>query len=437
MIFKILKTPLLALFIALTAAGILCANNITNTTYGFLTETYPGINLDSVVSTDTDRGYLGVWGSAGCYTLSTLPHCEGSLGTQLNTWPSSGGFYLNFGTSTYMMDRNFSSYGGGTIEFDLLLDSITFTPATVPSDIHIQLKWNVSGGVQAVSDDKTLAAYAYPSGAWQHVSIPLSHFKNSNYNSTTTTWYLVNQPGGTGLDDGINHIDMMGFFMADGTYNHMFWMDNLVWKSTTTGSMGITVKKRNNDSVVIGSSLTWTSPTLGKWMAADEYIQVNNDYFDYVSSTTAGTLWGIQIYTDNKAANASPKYTGLGDPVGLVNASTTTQTLPLAWRVVDFTTTSVNNIQQGGSGYPAGRIWDSDIGPQYPCFLWMMDKSSSTFVNSADYQTVWDKRGIQHAEATWGGALSPNYIYIAADFINAKTPATYTTGKLTVELFHD
>jgi hypothetical protein len=66
-----------------------------------------------------------------------------------------------------------------------------------------------------------------------------------------------------------------------------------------------------------------------------------------------------------------------------------------------------------------------------------MDKSSGTFTNSADYVTAWDMRGIQHAEATWGGAKSPNYIYIAADFTYALTPVTYTTNKLMLELFHD
>lgn len=174
--------------------------------------------------------------------------------------------------------------------------------------------------------------------------------------------------------------------------------------------------------------MSWTPPTLPhRWMVSDQYLAV------YCQPNMAN--WGIQIYTDNKAPDANPKYTGVGDPVGLVNTSTTTRTLPLAWRVVDVTTTSVSIIQ-GTPLYP-GRLWVTECGNEYPCFLWMNDKSSGTFTNSVEYNTVWDSRGIQQAEASWSAAESPNYIYIAADFGTATTPNLYTTNKLTVELFHD
>jgi hypothetical protein len=54
-----------------------------------------------------------------------------------------------------------------------------------------------------------------------------------------------------------------------------------------------------------------------------------------------------------------------------------------------------------------------------------------------DYCTASDVRGIQHAEDTWDGAISPNYIYIGSYFTDAMTPETYTTGRLIVELFYE
>jgi hypothetical protein len=245
---------------------------------------------------------------------------------------------------------------------------------------------------------------------------------------TGTTYYFAASPDGGGISYGIKKVSKMGFYMYV-TGDRMFWFDNLVWKSTTTGTTSITVKNISDNSVVAGSTLTWSGVTVGstRWKAADQYIEVKNDYY--------GSSWGLQIYTDNKASNASPKYTGTGNPVGLVNTTTTTVALPLAWRIVDVTTSTVS-VMQGEATHPT-RIWESQLGNQYPCYNWMIDKSSGSFTNSADNVTAWDIRGIQHAESTWGGAMSPNYVYIAADFTNALTPATYTTRKLVLELFHD
>ena len=190
----------------------------------------------------------------------------------------------------------------------------------------------------------------------------------------------------------------------------------------------VSIHNRLDDSTT--TYLSWTTPTLphSGWIAANQYIKI-----DCVPNVYG---WGIQIYTDNKASNANPKYTGTGNPVGLIS-STTTITLPLAWRCVNVTTNTLT-VQRGAPSYP-DRLWVSEIGNQYPCFIWMEDKNTTGFVNDNDYIIAWDARGIQQAESSWSGtgAISPNYIYLAADFTNALTPNVYTTNKLTVELFHD
>ncbi len=173
---------------------------------------------------------------------------------------------------------------------------------------------------------------------------------------------------------------------------------------------------------------TWTTPSLPTgWVAANQYIKINcvPDYSN----------WGIQIYTDNKASNANPKFTGTGNPAGLVCQTATTVALPLAWRCVDITTNTLS-VQQGAPSYPA-RLWVTGLGNQYPCFLWMEDKNTAGFTNNSDYVTVWNTSGIQTAEYAWSNATTPIYIYLAADFANASTPNTYTTNKLTLEFFHD
>ena len=171
------------------------------------------------------------------------------------------------------------------------------------------------------------------------------------------------------------------------------------------------------------------------WQSASSYI--------LLYSTITNSTGGLQIYTDNKNGSVvAERYTGLGDPAGLVGMSTTTQALPMCWRAVAISTNSLT-IKRGSPG-PADRLWANELGSGFPCFLWMLDKNSpvsswnpSGWSNGMDYARIRESvRGVQYAEATWGAMGSPIYIYFGADFTSASSPNTYKTTTLRIESFY-
>ncbi len=202
-------------------------------------------------------------------------------------------------------------------------------------------------------------------------------------------------------------------------------------KFTLAGQVSMSIQLMNLN----GGTTTqiWWDPaqiTIGQtqWRRADAYILLN--------STITAATGGIQIYTDNKASDANPQYTGTGNPAGLVAQEDTSATpLSMCWRITDVSTTTLT-IRRGAPGYP-DRLWAQELGDQYPCFLWMKDKNTPGFQNGEDYVTVKEAaRGLHHSEGDWGtGVPSPDYIYIGADFTNALTPRTYKTSTLRLEAF--
>jgi hypothetical protein len=203
----------------------------------------------------------------------------------------------------------------------------------------------------------------------------------------------------------------------------------------------VSIHNRLDDAAT--NYISWTPPVLPYgWVAADQYLRI--DCEPNLSS------WGIQIYTDNKAADAAPyRYTGIANPVGLVGyragvPAVSSTTLSICWRLTDGTTNSLTIVQGGDN-----KLYSSQLGgvtSAYPCFLWMKDFSTpaipatntTAFVNGEDYVTLKDAlRGGQHAEGTWNSMPSPDYVYFGAKFTNAITPGVYKTGKLTVEFFSE
>jgi hypothetical protein len=205
--------------------------------------------------------------------------------------------------------------------------------------------------------------------------------------------------------------------------------------TTSGGTVSMSV------SLSAGTSLTWSSVTPGQthWKVADNYISIH--------STITNATGGIQVYTDNVSIGFSG--TGTANPAGLVDATNTTQTLPMCWRIVDVSTTSLT-IMQGANAHNAqgvltwypDRLYSNEIGVEYPCFLWMKDLNTKTiagttttaFVPGDDYCTMKNAYGIQHAEATWGKTPSPDCIYLGADFSNALGSRTYN-AKVCIEAF--
>jgi hypothetical protein len=461
MILKLSKLLFLVAVVIIAGAGFLRADNTNNAVYGFLSETYSGLDYDTMVATDTDAGYMSVWSGDGEFAITFAEYLppyfsEGSQAmgftTSLTNGGWGGGFSICFGNSgpggsgAVERDKNMSAYAGGTVEFDIWLSTFSgqtppvnnATPIVIhPSDIHLKLGWGLNAnGAMTVSDDQTLGTLC-PSltsnPGWQHCSISLSSFKNVSKGT-----YFDN----LGTNDGIKHADEMDFGVNIAPTQ--FFIDNLVLKKPTPGTFYPSLIDRYSGLPV--SNLTFPNVLLGTttWSAADQCIKVRTDYFDVNMSSMSGRTWGIQIYTDNKNGG----YTGTGDPVGLVNQDVPTQTLPMCWRIVGSTLTTQNlaivqaRAQVELPSDTRQYLYSQYLGgaaSNFPCFLWMKDKNSPGFINSDDYVTVWNSRGIQYSESGWSGVGFPNYayIYIEADFTNAKTPCHYNTNTLTLELFHD
>jgi len=231
---------------------------------------------------------------------------------------------------------------------------------------------------------------------------------------------------------------LLAMVMLAGLKEYAFATFGSVSKSTVTASVSfsgagvvsVSIDLRNLDNSTTGL-MTWNTSSITPgstlWQSATAYILLH--------STITAATGGIQIYTDNKAGDASPAYTGTGNPAGLVAVeATTVAPLSMCWRVVDVSTTALTIVQTGDT------LYASEIGSGYPCFFWMKDAQTtgaSAFVNGEDYVTIKESaRGMHHAESTWAtGVVSPDYIYIGANFASVVTPRTYKTSTLRIEAF--
>ncbi|MFC1500935.1 hypothetical protein ACFL58_00600 [Elusimicrobiota bacterium] len=393
------------------------AANIGNDVYAVYSETYEGVEYDVLNPTtpaNPDGGFMGAWQSdTGSTTLEADFTAAGStevlegLKVTVPTGNKGGGVWMQFGysTDTPRVDEtdqiatDMSYYSGGTIEF------------WVKASTHIQI--GIRDGVG--DHNKNISSFCALDGQWHYVSTTIASF---GVNMTQ-----IRQPA-----------KFHSLWNAGGwTEDVFFWIDNVIWKSSNTQTLDITLKNISDNNTT--SQITWSNvenvlTSTNPWKAADQYVEMMLDYYK--------PGWGIQIYTDNLHASATPQYTGSGDPAGLIDASSTTIRMPMCWRMVDVTTDTYNMVEGTDN-----KIYGTAFGGQdsiYPCFLWMKDRGTTgadIFVDGEDAVTVWDNRGIQHAEGTWGGAVSRNYIYLGAKFENAVTPRTYKTSMLIIELFYE
>lgn len=188
------------------------------------------------------------------------------------------------------------------------------------------------------------------------------------------------------------------------------------------GQVAMSVSVRNISNNAVAASVAWTGVTLPTaWKLADQYLLLN--------STITAATGGIQIYSNNKAADAAPAYTGLANASGLVDNTDTTKTLPMAWAVRN-STVSVAAVLP-----PAG---DPDVIFQW---LYIKDPGSAapnTMTNGEVYATVKNTSGIHYGpgNAEFGAGLLPaiDYVFFQANFANATTPRTYS-GRIRVEAF--
>jgi len=200
---------------------------------------------------------------------------------------------------------------------------------------------------------------------------------------------------------------------------------------TQTGSVAMDVAILKTADNTPDTQINWTGVTLpAGFVLASDYIQL--------SSTITASGGGIQTYTDNTAADASPKFSGLinsvsATPAGLVDNSSTTLKLPTAWTILH------------SSGVPVAANPNNAADPNSFGWLYHEDKAqvavptlgASAFVNGDPYITVENSNGIHFGQSPtqFGSAASPNNMYLEADFTSALTPRTYSTTTLRLEAF--
>jgi hypothetical protein len=182
--------------------------------------------------------------------------------------------------------------------------------------------------------------------------------------------------------------------------------------------------------------------TLGQtvWQGADTYM--------VITATITNSTGGIQIYSDNRN-NGIYAYTTTGSttssPAGLISQSSTTQALPMCWRVSAVSTYTVAGVETDivPGGAPNYHLYSKQMGgiaSSFPCWVYLLDKTGPGYVaTGGGYQEIWDSvLGIQFAEATWGQPGTPQvYVYFGASFAGATTPNTYQTTTLRVEAYHE
>lgn len=243
--------------------------------------------------------------------------------------------------------------------------------------------------------------------------------------------------------------------VAPGTYHktqRQAWYTLQGWW-VTAPLLTVTLKKIIDNTVPQEQLFTWTnvSPGVDIWRIADQYLQVDAD--------TSFSDWGIQIYTDNCAADADPQFYIVNpssvNPAGLLATDDHIGRIPLCWKITDEVWTESSPSPDDGGPGPGPEdpieVPDLTIPNAYYFennYLWMKDRGTpddpetpsldETFIDGEYYVTVWDQQGIQWGgdPAEHGGGMSsPNYIYIGGKFINATTPRTYKTNKLTLEMY--
>jgi hypothetical protein len=345
---------------------------------------------------------------------SPMPEGKSSFRTARTDWFGFAGWGVIYSTPPA---QNFSAYNGGNLRFWIY----TNTPKI---NVEVELANGTKHLIARLEDRPEWTSTML--NAWTHWTLPLKDTLGNNIDLSA-----VKSP-----------------FEITMTTGGVFYVDNVRW--TKPGASNVIFNyaiKRRSDNVEV-SSITWNSVTLpADWVAADQYLEVEID---------PGNLrgWGMQIYTQNKHAEANPLYTGVvgTNPGGLIDTSSTSKRLPLCWRIVDKTTTSLTIVQGTDT-----KLYSQELGgqtSQFTCFQWMKDRNTPSipaenttfFVNGEDPITVWDYEGMHYAEGVrasdplywgkfWGAVKSPVIIYLGAKFSTAVTPRTYKTNTLRLEFF--
>ncbi|MDR2425560.1 MAG: hypothetical protein LBD46_00010 [Endomicrobium sp.] len=467
---------------AQSIAGSTQTSNFGNNIYSLYSENFNGIKIDLHLWSgqtnngtptqtpnlnDIDRVRLIEWngGTAGWGAVSERGDLEYSnneekvegnkffrvnfLQAVTNGWAGWGFIFKDgttadngYGNNTY---RDMSAYANGKIEF--------WVRTSATSSQYFQVGFQTSSNGDKLVTLGSLSGFVMD-GKWHKVSIDLTP-----YNSF------------------LNNVKMPFIMTMSGAnaYSAILDLDQIVWKkagnavSWDAKLMVVSTAVYQESS---SSEITWTLTNAmpNGWKAADQYLELTLDCIP-------NDNWGIQIFSDTKAAYANPKYTGASTDTafGLVNTDDTTKMIPLAWRVTDkvlpYTGTgnsSIGDYNQtleigfysggniSGIGTVNAGLYDSGSpAPNkeaYHPWFYLKDKSqyaSDAALEAEDYIRVWDKRGFHASpDSYWGmsaGAMinfkiAPK-LYLAADFSKAFAPATgsttYKNNAIILRLFYE
>lgn len=195
----------------------------------------------------------------------------------------------------------------------------------------------------------------------------------------------------------------------------------------TGGSLSFTATVKNVSNNAVATSVGWSGVTTGvtAWKIADQYIEMTSNV-----SLSNGS---IRIYTDNTNNSANPKYSGPATGgAGLVNTTVTSQTLPLAWSIVDLL------------GAPASGPGDPNNTAQFSNWGFFVDKGMTSFTQptTEDYIKVVGSGNMIHTnhQATpypngYFAVPSPNFVYLESDFTAGSGGSSYATNQITIEAY--
>lgn len=256
-------------------------------------------------------------------------------------------------------------------------------------------------------------------------------------------------------------------FSTSGLSFAAFTSDSAIAKTATVSVTGtprvdplypLSVAVKNVGTNGAATDVGWTVTGAADWVPANQYLEVGG--------FATHPQWGIQIYTDNSNVTASPRYTGTGSPAGLVNVANAQSTLPMCYRIAVYSSirdgrfaniAPTNNelkmqekyIATGPSAgdtvilrVPGDYVNDSDF---FAPWYWMMDKkdldpkTAGNQTQYADYPTFvdsgsWKLTPVDFFAIPERGAKY--CVYLGAKFTGAAAGVTYTTNKLTVEMYH-
>ena len=223
------------------------------------------------------------------------------------------GYYFQEGSLTNVSDvRDLSGFAD---------KYITFWVKT-PVDLEVSLRTrDIDAGRER--SKIMLSEYSIPAdNNWHEVFIAADDFKNR--------------------DDRLDFANSKVFFnfavIGDKVTDHSdkFYVAGLKYIKTKTATpdISIAIKKRNTNEAEPSGEIGFSGASLGGgWTIGDQYMEIAYD--------TDELSWGIQIYTDNKAAAANPSYPGDPtkvidqQPAGMLGVGVPDIVCPMTWLALD------------------------------------------------------------------------------------------------------